>query len=253
MARGKQWQRVFSFGGRLPWAIGLLLSITVALSLLAAFGSRHDTPFFDLVSLRPADVWRGQLWRLLTWPFVEPSPLGLIFACLMLYWFGGALARQWGSQRFLVYLGGVMLVAGAGTCAIARIDRSVLGHSYLGGWAVTTAMSVTWGLSFPYSVVRIYFVLPLRGYWLAWLTVAVTVVLAIYSGWEQFLPELLAEGTALAWLFRKSIFARWSRSRSALDSKRRDAKRRSSARRRGRRVVDYLRAVDGDRKDDDSE
>jgi len=214
-----------SFGGRLPWAIGLVLSLIVGLSLVVAFGDRHAGSFFELASLAPADVWRGQVWRLVTWPFIEPGPIALIFACLFVWWFGKDLADEWGSRRFLTVFGGVVLAAAVGTCLVAQADPAVMDHSYLGGWALTTAMVVAWGLWFPTRVVRIYFVLPITGYWLAWLTIAVTVIFAVYSGWEGFLPELFAEGSILAWLFRRSLLARWSAARAGFEARRRQARR----------------------------
>jgi membrane associated rhomboid family serine protease len=244
VARTKDWQDKLSFGGRIPWAVGLLLSITVVLSLFAAFADRHAGPLFDIASLRPADVWRGQLWRLATWPLIEPRPIGLIFNCLFLYWFGPALAAEWGSRRFLLVFAGVTLAAGAGTCLVALIDPEVLRHAYLGGWVLTTALVVSWGLWFPDNIVRLYFVLPIRGYWLAWLTVGITVVYAVYSGWTDLLPELLGEASILAWLFRRTILARWSKAKRRFDAQRRDSVRLRSVRRKGRGVVDYLRAVE---------
>jgi membrane associated rhomboid family serine protease len=249
----KRWQQSLTFGGRLPWAVGLLLSATVILSLSVAFGDRHAGAIFEFVSLVPANVWRGEIWRLVTWPFVEPTPLGLIFGCLFLYWFGNDLAREWGSRRFLGVFSGVMLVAALGTCLIARVDPPVLMHPYLGSWALTTAMVVAWGLWFRDRVVRIYFVLPVRGYWLAWGTVAFTVVYAIYTGWMGLLPELFAEASILAWLFRKTILSRWTKTSRSFDSRRREADRMKGARKRGRVAVDYLRAVEPpDSKDGDS-
>jgi membrane associated rhomboid family serine protease len=230
MLRPKPWQQNFSFGGRLPWAVGLLIAITVVLSLLTAFGDRHAGGLFDLVCLRPADVWRGQLWRLVTWPFVEPSPLGLVFTCLALYWFGAPLAEQWGSRRFLLLVASAMLVAGGGTCLIALVDAEVLARTYLGGWAMITALVLAWGLWFPDRVIRIYFVIPIRGYWVARLTVIVTVVFAVYSGWAGYLPELLAEASVLAWLFRRSILGRWSNLRRSFDARRREGKPAKGAR-----------------------
>jgi membrane associated rhomboid family serine protease len=244
MPRRSSWQDSFTFGGRLPWAVGLALSLTIGLSLLVAFSSRHTAPFFELLSLTPGEVWRGQVWRLVTWPFIEPSVLSLIFACLFLYWFGRDLADEWGSPRFLAVFGGVALGAAVGTCLVAQMDKPVLDEQYLGSWAVTAAMVVAWGLWFPDRVVRLYFVLPIRGYWLAWLTVAITVVLAIYSGWERYLPELFAEGSTLAWMFRRSIVARWARARRAA-GERREAERRAAARKRAK-SVDYLRVVEAD-------
>jgi membrane associated rhomboid family serine protease len=240
----KRWQQNFSFGGRLPWAVGLLLSATLALSLAVAFGDRHAGGLFDLVALVPAKIWRLQLWRVVTWSFVEPTPLGLIFGCLFLYWFGADLAGEWGSVRFLRVFGSVMLVAAGATCLVAQVDPPILDYPYLGTWALTTALVVAWGLWFPDRVVRLYFVLPIRGWWLAWFTVAITVIYAIYKGWDHYLPELLSEASILAWMFRKSILGRWKKTQRKFDSQRRESDRVKTMRKRGRVVVDYLRAVD---------
>ncbi len=212
MARAQRRSRDgFTFGGRLPWAVGLVLSLALGLSLFAAFGSRHTAPLFELASLSPQDVWRGQVWRLAD----VAVPRGrarsaLIFTCLFVYWFGRDLADEWGSPRFLRVFGGVMLAAAVATCLVAQIDRSVLTQSYLGGWSATTAMIVAWGLWFPDRVVRIYFVLPIRGYWLAWLTIAITFDLRGILRLGGLLAGLFAEGSIVAWLFRGSILARGS-------------------------------------------
>jgi membrane associated rhomboid family serine protease len=237
MLQTKQWQQNFSFGGRIPWGVGLLLALTLAMSLLTAFLGRHAAPVLDWVSLVPDKVWHGQLWRLATWPFVEGSPIWLIFACLGLYWFGSPLALRWGSPRFLVVIGGVLLAAAVGTCLIARVDPDVLSRPYLGSGAMITAIVVIWGLTFPELVVRIYFVLPIRGYWMAWGTIAVTVIYAIYAGWAGYLPELLGEAAALAWLYRTRLLARWLQSRLSRETQRRQAPSKET-RRRGGEVID---------------
>ena len=45
---------------------------------------------------------QGEVWRLVTWVLFELDPLGLIFAALALFWFGGELVRVWGPGRFLL-------------------------------------------------------------------------------------------------------------------------------------------------------
>ncbi|WP_394844628.1 rhomboid family intramembrane serine protease [Pendulispora brunnea] len=235
-----RWQDRFSFGGRLPWAVGLLLSLTVIFSLAVAFGNRHTGPLFQLASLVPAGVWRGEVWRLVTWAFIEPSPLSLLFTCLGIYWFGSDLAGEWGSARFLRVLGGIVLSSAVVTCLLAQLDVALLPQHYLGSWACACAMIVAWGLWFPDRVVRIYFILPIRGYWLAWLTVGLTVVYAIYAGWERYLPELLAEGSMLAWIFRGTLTARLAKARQP-------AVRRPNpvqAKKRPAKGVSYLRVVE---------
>jgi membrane associated rhomboid family serine protease len=247
-----RWQSPFSFGGRVPWGVGAVIVATAAVSLLAAFGDRHAGSIFELAALVPAAVWRGQVWRLVTWAVIEPSPLSLLFACLFLYWFGGDLARGWGSRRFLFVYAGVAIVAASVTCLVARFDPAVLEQTYLGGWATGCAMSVAWGLTYPDRVIRIWFILPLRGYVLAWLTVGITVVYAIYSGWERFVPELAAEGSILAWLFRARLAARWARTKRSIEARReeqvREARQRDRAKKRAA-SVSYLRLVES--KDDE--
>jgi membrane associated rhomboid family serine protease len=199
----------FTFGGRVSGAIGLILSVTIVTSLIAAFGTRHDSPLFELGSLIPARVLRGEVWRLVTWAFIETSPLALLFRCLALYWFGGNLADAWGARRFFsVYLG-IALVASVGTCLVALIDRDLVELSFVGSWPLALAITVAWGLWFPTRVMRIYFVIPIKGYVLAWGTVALTVAYAVYYGWEHVMPSLLAEGSMLAWLYRAPLVARW--------------------------------------------
>jgi membrane associated rhomboid family serine protease len=216
----RQWKRDMSFGGRIPWAVGLLICVTVVMSLVTALGDRHAAPLFQWVSLQPAACWHGQIWRLVTWPFVEPSPWSLIFSCLALYWFAVPLAQRWGSRRFLTGFFSTMLIAAIGTCVIALIDPEVMGSTHLGGWAMVTALVVGWGLTYPDTIVRIYFVLPIRGFWFAWGTVALTVIYCVYAGWAGLLPELIGEGVVLAWFYRSRLSRRWSTVQRSFQSSR---------------------------------
>jgi membrane associated rhomboid family serine protease len=243
VTRSVRWTETLTFGGRLPWAIGLLLVGTVGLSLLTAFGDRHAAPLFELAALRPADVWRGQVWRLVTWPLIQPSALGLVWACVFLIWFGRDLALEWGSPRFLAVFGTVALIAAAGTCLVARLDSEVLEASYLSGYAIECAMTVAWGLWFPDRYVRLYFVIPVRGSFIAGLTIAITVFVAFYAGWEAVLPHLVAEGSTLAWLFRRSILTRWRQAHGALRQRQRAARRRQRERAAS---VAYQQVVEND-------
>ncbi len=242
MRRSARWLDRFTFGGRMAGAVGLILVVTVLASLATAFTSRHaEPPLFELAALRPDLVFGGQVWRLLTWPFVEPSPLWLLFGCLFLWWFGRDLAEQWGSYPFLAVWFGLTGVSAIVTCLIALVDRAVLHQSYLGGFAISEAIVVAWGLWFPDRVVRLYMILPIRGYWLAWLTIGITVVFAVYSGWESYVPVLVADSAMVAWHFRRSIAGRWSSFRRA--------SRDGAAKKKRRAVSAYLRVIEGGDKD----
>lgn len=211
MARPNRLLERLTFGQRVPWAVGLVLALTVVTSLVVALADRHVLPLFDLAALVPDRVLRGEVWRLLSWSVIEPGPLALVFGCLLLYWFGRDLAGQWGSRRFLAVYFGIALVAAMGTCILALFDAALLEHAYVGSWPLAEAITVAWGLWFPDRIIRIYFVLPIRGVVLAWGTVALTVVFAIYLGWDRYVPNLVAEGAMLAWLHRGPVESRWSK------------------------------------------
>ncbi|HWL88592.1 MAG TPA: rhomboid family intramembrane serine protease [Polyangiaceae bacterium] len=240
MANSARWEDRFSFGGRLPWAIGLLLSVVAVSSVVAAVSSHFGSRLFLLAALTPADVWHGEVWRLVTWSFVETSPLSLIFQCLSIYWFGTDLAGEWGSRRFLSLCGALVLVVGVCTCLAAQLDDLLMRQFVLGGWGWTCGMLVTWGLWFPHRVIRIYFVLPIRGYWFTWLTVGMTVLFAIYAGWRAMLPEFVAEGAAFAWFYAPVLAADWRNKRRAGPIR---AKKRAMNAKRAQSVA-YLRAVE---------
>lgn len=208
--RGPSILEKLSFGGRIPWGVGLILTVTIASSLMVAFGSRHVLPLFELCALAPERVFRAELWRLVTWSVIEPGPISLVFGCLMLYWFGRDLAAGWGSRRFLSVYFGIAMAAAIGTCLIGLVDKAVLPQEYVGNWPLAEAMTIAWGLTYPDRIIRIYFVILIKGYTLAWLTLALTVVYAVYSGWEHYLPNLLAEGSMLAWMYRSPLTRRWS-------------------------------------------
>src|SRR5207253_3309647 len=83
------------FGGRMrlwrfemPFVVGLLVVATFLLSVTAAILGRNGIPLGGYGLLVPPLVWSGQVWRLITWQFFELEPIGLIFSCALLYWFG---------------------------------------------------------------------------------------------------------------------------------------------------------------------
>ena len=199
----------FTFGGRVPGGVGIILALTITCSLVAAFGNRKWVALFEMGALVPGRVLNGEVWRLVTWSVIEPRPFGLIFTCLFLYWFGSDLAKEWGSRRFFLVYGAVALAASVGTCLVALGDGTVHDRMYLGSLAVSEALTVAWGLWFPSRVIRIYFVIPIKGIVLAWGTVALTVAYAIYEGWEHLLPNVIAQASMLGWLYRAPLVARW--------------------------------------------
>ena len=94
-------------------------------------------------------------------------------------------------------------------------------HAYLGGWALGSAMIVAWGLCSRTGWCASTSSSPSRASGSRGSTVAITVVFAIYSGWEGYLPELFAEASILAWLDRRAPGGGFTQAQRDLDDRRR--------------------------------
>src|SRR6266571_1626741 len=114
---------LFTFGGRVPAAVGGLITAVVVASLFGAIG--RGLALVENAALVPALVWQGQLWRLVTWVFFERNPFSLLFAALTLYWFGKDLCYAWGPRRFLATFFVVAIGAAAITCLVGRAWAAV--------------------------------------------------------------------------------------------------------------------------------
>jgi membrane associated rhomboid family serine protease len=185
--------RVFTFGGRVPATVGLLL---VAM-LIASVWARLDPILGGLTALMPVAVARGQLWRLVTWVLVQPDPGTLLFGGFMLWWIGQQLSYAWSERRFVLRVLGTTAFAGAVTTLLAVVwpGASVVAH--LGMWPLVNALLVSWAMLHPDAQVNVWGVLPISGRNLALLVTGGTVLYAIFSSFAQFVPHLAA--LALAW------------------------------------------------------
>jgi len=85
----------------------------IVVTLVASIVAILDGGFvMEWASLAPARVWHGELWRLVTWPLVEPGPISLVITCLSIFKFGGELSVRWGDRRLLRFVGQIVLASG---------------------------------------------------------------------------------------------------------------------------------------------
>ncbi len=75
-------------------------------------------------------VLAGQLWRLLTWPFVEPFALWTVITLLLFWYFGKLLEDELGHRRMATFLAGLWAIVTASHCFAGLV---LPGTSYLMG------------------------------------------------------------------------------------------------------------------------
>jgi len=195
----------FSFSGmrfRMPTAVLILVIVTAVASIAGAVLQRNGIfPVFSYGALIPAKVWSGELWRLVTWPFLEGEPIQLLFALLLFYWFGGELCRAWGQAKFLgVFFGFAVGVAAATTLIGRFLWSDVFAIPFLGNWPLAEAMVIAWAILYPDRQIYVYFVLPVGGKALIAITLVGTTLFALYYGFALFVPHYLAEFSMLLYM-----------------------------------------------------
>lgn len=185
----------------MPAVIGLLLTLIV-LATVGFWITRRG----DWAVLAPSLVVRGEVWRLVTWPFLEAQPLNLLFGGFMLYQFGSQLAYDWGEARFLSTFLVLTIGAGIATVAVATLFPPFAGIAHVGMWPVVDALLLMWALRYPDQQMSLWGVLPMTGRTMAILVVAGTVVYGLAAGGIpglfSFTPHFAA--LLLGWVLTRS-------------------------------------------------
>jgi membrane associated rhomboid family serine protease len=198
----------FTFGGRVPTTVGVLLALVVLGTVWGAL----DRRLAEAVALSPVLILRGQVWRLVTWPFVETDVLGLLFGGYMLFWLGQQLSYAWSERRFLSRFLVYDVGAALGTTLLAYVweDASV---PHLGVWPVVVGLLVAWALLFPDRQMSWFGVMRMTGKTVAWITLGLTVLSGLFAGrgggfhgLATVLPHLIAIG--IAWLQARGLGGR---------------------------------------------
>jgi membrane associated rhomboid family serine protease len=182
---------------RTPPVTIVLIAVTLMTSVVVAIDARMGGALYHHLALLPEAIWRGQIWRLVTWPFIQGGPLSLILACVALHVFGSDLLRAWGPGAYLRYLAGIVLIAGIGVSLLALVLPAAWNLPQLGGMVVGDALVIAWARQFPDQPVSIYVVLVVRGRALVSIIVAATLLFAVFHGVAWMLPELIGVAAAL--------------------------------------------------------
>jgi membrane associated rhomboid family serine protease len=131
--------------------------------------------------LEPFAILHGQLWRLVSWVFVEIQPLNLLFGGLMLWQFGSQLSYDWGEGRFLSTF--LLLTLGAGIVTVALVQLpGYPAVAHVGMWPVVDALLLMWCLRYPDQQMSFWGVLPMTGRTMAILVVGGTVLYGLAAG-----------------------------------------------------------------------
>ena len=169
----------------------------VAVYLLSVLTRANDIGALSFLAFSLRGLLRGEIWRIITFIFVPGyvRPFWLIVSLYFYYWIGSTLEREWGTARFtLYYLSGTLLtVLGAVLASLVtgQYDLLVSGTTY-----VNLSMFLAFAVLFPDMQVLLFFILPVKMKWLAYLDgalFALNIVLSLINGdWAGVILPIVA-------------------------------------------------------------
>lgn len=168
------------------------LTVYLLAGYVIGFGVMYLMPdLLGWLTLEPALIVRGQVWRLVSWVLIPPTryPISLLFLILLYYSLGTALERTWGTFRYNVYIfsGLIFTVLGVFILyAVYFFGFHVELPLSLAGMVSTNYITMSIFLAFaaiyPEMEVYLYFILPIKMKWMALVYVAMALYYFIRGG-----------------------------------------------------------------------
>jgi hypothetical protein len=199
-------------------AVPGLIKIVVALTALVYVLTYVNPQFISVLQLDPAAIRRGEVWRLFTYLFIprsiaEPGsmlgPLWTLIALWFLWFIGEGLERAWGAFRLTLYF----LVGMMGTTVAAFVFGAQFSNMML---ASTLFFAFAW--FYPDEVIYVFFILPMKIKWLAWISAALLMV-GFVTGTNGYRVALLVATSNFFIFFGPQLFYQ-ARHRQEVSSRR---------------------------------
>lgn len=158
----------------------------------------------NYLRLEPQMILQGQIWRLFTWILIPPSSFG-IFTFVMLFFYyslGTTLETTWGKFRYNAYIlsGFLLTIVGAFIVYFIYILQgysSVTGIGYVfSTYYVNLSIFLAFAANYPDMQVMLYFVIPVKIKWMAWLDIAILAFDIVRSGFQWELIVVIVASLA---------------------------------------------------------
>jgi membrane associated rhomboid family serine protease len=164
-----------------PLAIENITVYIACLQSLCFIFQQVKPNFFDSLILDPHLVMQGEVWRLVTCALLPTSGniVFLFFELMFFIIFGTALEREWGALRYNLYLLIGYLASVAAVFAVGT-SASVGTTVYF-----ETSVFLAFAWLYPDYIIQLFFIIPCKVKWLAWLTWAFYGFKFISGGHQQ--------------------------------------------------------------------
>jgi membrane associated rhomboid family serine protease len=178
-----------------------VLGLFVGLSIINALAPAANIHLAEWTFLSPALVLRGEVWRLVTYPWIASDPIGLVFGALAVFLFGGRLEESWGSRLYFKRIAWFVLLPAVLVTVLGLGLQSVLRAQYFGLTPLLTALVVAFASQMRGRSIYMFPIpVPLSGDGLLYMEGGFLALYIIFArSVSPFMIHLLAFGLALAW------------------------------------------------------
>jgi len=183
----------------------LMLYVVIGNVVLGLLSNFSNGSFLSFFSYTLSGLLHGQVWRLVTFVLIpeSTSPFYLLITCYFYYWIGSTLERQWGTAKFTTYYLSGMLLTVVGASIVSLITGysiPVYGANY-----VNFAMFMAFALLYPDAQVLLFFIIPIKVKYLAYVDAALFVLGVVTTSFPLNLLPVVAVLNYLVycgdWLF----------------------------------------------------
>ena len=171
------------------------------------------------LSLEPAYILRGQVWRLVTWVLYPPSTSGVLwFAIAVLFFYypiGTSLERTIGTFKYTLYiLSGVIFTILGAFILYFLLGGNVLVGNVFSTYYISLSTFLAYAMCYPDMQVLLMFIIPVKMKWMAIFYVVVVVyemIQYIMAGaWYLVIPIVASLLNFIIFYFGTKDFSRYN-------------------------------------------
>ena len=156
-----------------------------------------------MLTLEPALILRGQIWRIITWVLIPPGGSLLTVVIMMMFYYslGNMLERTWGAFRYNVYIfSGILFTVLGAFLLYAITGGELIGFGrFFTTYYINMSIFLAFAVSYPDMEVLLYFILPIKMKWMA-------LVYAVMIGYSLITGNLYTRIAILASILNFIVF-----------------------------------------------
>ena len=130
-----------------------------------------NSSLLNWLSLEPAYILRGQIWRLVTWVLYPPSTAGVLwFAIAVLFFYypiGTSLERTIGTFKYTLYIfSGILFTIIGAFILYFLLGGNVLVGSVFSTYYISLSTFLAYAMCYPDMSVLLMFIIPVKMKWM---------------------------------------------------------------------------------------